>query len=50
MRGIPSWLIVTGAVVLAGLGGFAIAAQYKYTLQVPGGLSTRLLAGREAPS
>ena len=37
MRRIPSWLIV--AVVLAVLGGMALAAQDKYTVQVPNGLA-----------
>jgi hypothetical protein len=39
MRRIPSWLLVIVAVVLAVLGGMALAAQDKYTVQVPNGLA-----------
>jgi hypothetical protein len=38
MTRIPLWLMVIIAVVLAALGGRAISAQDKYTVQVPGGL------------
>jgi cytochrome P460 len=48
MRRIPSWLIVTVAVVLAGMGGLALAAQDKYTLQVPGGLAFSEFRGYES--
>jgi hypothetical protein len=34
---IASWLVVIIAAVLAVLGGTAISAQDKYTVQVPGG-------------
>jgi Cytochrome P460 len=39
MRRIPSWLMVMVAAVLAVLGGVALAAQDKYTVQVPNGLA-----------
>jgi hypothetical protein len=39
MRRISSWLMVTVAAVLAALGGMALAAQDKYTVQVPNGLA-----------
>src|SRR6516225_41726 len=39
MARIPSWLIVTTAVALGVLGGGAISAQDKYTVQVPNGLA-----------
>ena len=48
MRGIPSWLIVIVVVVLAGVGGLALAAQDKYTLQVPGGLAFAEFRGYES--
>jgi hypothetical protein len=41
MTRIPSWLIVITAVALVVLGGRAISAQDKYTVQVPNG--TRVL-------
>jgi hypothetical protein len=40
MRRIASWLVVILAAVLAVLGGRAISAQDKYTVQVPGGLAS----------
>jgi hypothetical protein len=39
MTRIPSWLMVILALLLAGLGGRAISAQDKYTVQVPNGLA-----------
>ena len=39
MTRIPSWLMASIAVVLAVLGGRAISAQDKYTVQVPNGLA-----------
>ena len=47
MRRIPSWLMVIVAVVLAGLGGLALAAQDKYTVQVPNGLAFSEFRGYE---
>ena len=47
MRGIPSWLVVIVVVVLAALGGIALAAQDKYTVQVPGGLGFSEFRGYE---
>jgi hypothetical protein len=41
-------LIVIVAVVLAGVGGLALAAQDKYTLQVPGGLAFAEFRGYES--
>jgi hypothetical protein len=35
--------IVITVVMLAALGGMALAAQDKYTVQVPGGLALRVL-------
>jgi len=45
MRKIPSWLMVIVGVVL--LGGLALAAQDKYTVQVPGGLGFSEFRGYE---
>jgi Cytochrome P460 len=42
-----SWLMVGIAVVLAGLGGAAISAQDKYTVQVPNGLAFSEFRGYE---
>jgi hypothetical protein len=39
MTRIAFWLMVIIAAVLAVLGGKAISAQDKYTVQVPGGLA-----------
>jgi len=39
MGRIPSWLVVIVTVVLAVLGGMALAAQDKFTVQVPNGLA-----------
>ena len=47
MRRIPSWPIVIVAVVLAVLGGMALAAQDKYTVQVPNGLAFSEFRGYE---
>jgi Cytochrome P460 len=47
MRRIPSWLMVIVAVVLAVLGGMALAQQDKYTVQVPGGLGFSEFRGYE---
>ena len=47
MPRIPSRLIVIIAVVLAVLGGRAISAQDKYTVQVPGGLAFSEFRGYE---
>ena len=47
MKGIPSSMIVIGAVVLALLGGKAISAQDKYALKVPGGLAFSEFRGYE---
>lgn len=47
MRRIPTWLMVIVAVVLAVLGGIAIAAQDKYTVQVPNGLAFSEFRGYE---
>jgi len=44
---IPSWLMVIIAVVLAVLGGRAISAQDKYTVQVPNGLAFSEFRGYE---
>jgi len=43
----PSWLTVSIAVVLAVLGGAAISAQDKYTVQVPNGLAFSEFKGYE---
>jgi hypothetical protein len=47
MTRIPSWLMATVAAVLAVLGGRAISAQDKYTVQVPGGLALSEFRGYE---
>ena len=47
MTRIPLWLMVIIAVVLAVLGGRAISAQDKYTVQVPGGLALSDCRGYE---
>jgi Cytochrome P460 len=47
MRRIPSWLMVIGAVLSAALGGLALAAQDKYTVQVPDGLGFSEFRGYE---
>ena len=47
MTKIASWLMVITAVVLAVLGGNAISAQDKYTVQVPNGLSFSEFKGYE---
>ncbi len=48
MRRIPALLMVIVGVVLAGLVGLALAAQDKYTVQVPGGLAFSEFRGYEA--
>ena len=47
MTRLPSWLMVIIAVVLAVLGGRAISAQDKYTVQVPNGLAFSEFKGYE---
>jgi hypothetical protein len=47
MTGISSWLMASIAVVLAVLGGRAISAQDKYTVQVPNGLAFSEIRGYE---
>jgi hypothetical protein len=47
MTRIPSWLMVMIAVVLTLLGGRAISAQDKYTVQVPNGLAFSEFRGYE---
>ena len=47
MRRIPSWLMVIVAVVLAILGGMALAAQDKYSVKVPNGLGFSDFRGYE---
>jgi hypothetical protein len=47
MTRIASWLMVIIAVVLAALGGRAISAQDKYTVQVPNGLAFSEFRGYE---
>ncbi len=47
MTRIPFWLMVILAAVLAVLGGRAISAQDKYTVQVPGGLTFSEFRGYE---
>ena len=47
MTRIPLWLTVIIAIVLAALGGRAISAQDKYTVQVPGGLALADCRGYE---
>jgi hypothetical protein len=46
-RTIPSWPVVIVGFVLAVSGGLAIAAQDKYTVQVPGGLAFSEFRGYE---
>src|SRR5262245_66169146 len=48
MTGRRSSLIVIVAVLLAALGGMALAAQDKYSVQVPGGLAFSAFRGYEA--
>ena len=47
MTRIPSWLMVILALLLAVLGGRAISAQDKYTVQVPNGLAFSEFKGYE---
>jgi Cytochrome P460 len=47
MTRIPPWLMASIAVVLAVLGGRAISAQDKYTVQVPNGLAFSEIRGYE---
>ncbi len=47
MTKIVSWLLTITAVVLAALGGSAISAPDKYTVQVPGGLAFSDFRGYE---
>ena len=47
MTKIPFWLMVIIVVTLAVLGGRAIYAQDKYTVQVPGGLAFSEFRGYE---
>ena len=47
MTRILSWLTVITAIVLAVLGGSAISAQDKYTVQVPNGLAFSEFKGYE---
>ena len=47
MMRIPDWLIVLIAVTLTAVGGAAISAQDKYTVQVPGGLAFSEFRGYE---
>ena len=47
MTRVPSSVIATIALVLAVLGGAAIAAQDKYTVKVPGGLAFSEFRGYE---
>jgi hypothetical protein len=47
MRRIQSWLMVIGVVVLAVLGGMALAQQDKYSVKVPGGLAFSEFRGYE---
>jgi Cytochrome P460 len=47
MTRIPFWLMVIIWIVLAVLGGRAISAQDKYTVQVPGGLAFSEIRGYE---
>jgi hypothetical protein len=47
MGRVSSWLMVIVVVVFAGLGSLALAAQDKYTLQVPGGLAFSEFRGYE---
>jgi len=48
MKGIPFSAYLIIAISLAGLGGMALAAQDKYTLQVPGGLAFSEFRGYES--
>ena len=47
MMRIPTWLIMLIAVTLTAVGGAAISAQDKYTVQVPGGLAFSEFRGYE---
>jgi hypothetical protein len=47
MKTVSSWLAVTAAVLLAGAGGIALAAQDKYSVQVPNGLALAECRGYE---
>jgi hypothetical protein len=47
MKTDSSWLAVTAAVLLAGSGGIALAAQDKYSVQVPNGLALAECRGYE---
>jgi hypothetical protein len=47
MTRLPSWLMVIIAIVLAVLGGRAISAQDRYTVQVPNGLAFSEFRGYE---
>ena len=47
MAKIPSWLIAIIVVALAVLGGRAMSAQDKYTVQVPNGLAFSEFRGYE---
>ncbi len=47
MKKFPSWTIMMIAPLLATAGGMAIAAQDKYTVQVPGGLAFSEFKGYE---
>ena len=47
MTRIPSWLIVITTVALVVLGGRAISAQDKYTVQAPNGLAFSDFRGYE---
>ena len=47
MRRIQAFIVVIAGVVLIGLVGLALAAQDKYTVQVPGGLSFSEFRGYE---
>jgi hypothetical protein len=48
MRIIPSWPIAAAGLLFAGLGGLALAAQDKYSLEVPGGLAFSEFRGYES--
>jgi hypothetical protein len=47
MRGIPAWLMVIAAVVIAVVGGSAISAPDKYAVQNPNGLALSEFRGYE---
>jgi hypothetical protein len=47
MKRIPSWSMAIGGIGLAVLGSMALAAQDKYTVQVPGGLAFSEFRGYE---